>query len=223
MLAMWFGVHFYTGCMGRGLYCCSFSGKAISGPQSVNWTMVSVHAFFMSVFSEYINIVINRKNCGAPEGAAKLGEAVSSQHAVRSNNPCEQQHGYTMARFKDVHKINIGQLIKQRLDSSGMSYTHFAKLIHVSRPALYGILSGKTIDIDRLILISEVLGYDFIGNEYYAELPPECNVLEVTVDAKMLINNEVTLKLKVASDEENNSVKNTDESVKTSDINPNKE
>ena len=104
-----------------------------------------------------------------------------------------------------------------------MSYTHFAKLIHVSRPALYGILSGKTIDIDRLILISEVLGYDFIGNEYYAELPPECNVLEVTVDAKMLINNEVTLKLKVASDEENNSVKNTDESVKTSDINPNKE
>ena len=222
MLAMWFGVHFYTGCMGRGLYCCSFSGKAISGPQSVNWTMVSVHAFFMSVFSEYINIVINRKNCGAPEGATKLGEAVDSLHPARNNNPCEQ-HGYTMARFKDVHKINIGQLIKQRLDSSGMSYTHFAKLIHVSRPALYGILSGKTIDIDRLILISEMLDYDFIGNVYYAEVPPECSVVEVTVDANMLINNGVTLKLKVVSDEEKDSVNNSDKSVKISDIHNNKE
>lgn len=222
MLAMWFGVHFYTGCMGRGLYCCSFSGKAISGPQSVNWTMVSVHAFFMSVFSEYINIVINRKNCGAPEGATKLGEAVDSLHPARNNNPCEQ-HGYTMARFKDVHKINIGQLIKQRLDSSGMSYTHFAKLIHVSRPALYGILSGKTIDIDRLILISEMLDYDFIGNVYYAEMPPECSVVEVTVDANMLINNGVTLKLKVVSDEEKDSVNNSDKSVKISDIHNNKE
>ena len=222
MLAMWFGVHFYTGCMGRGLYCCSFSGKAISGPQSVNWTMVSVHAFFMSVFSEYINIVINRKNCGAPEGATKLGEAVDSLHPARNNNPCEQ-HGYTMARFKDVHKINIGQLIKQRLDSSGMSYTHFAKLIHVSRPALYGILSGKTIDIDRLILISEMLDYDFIGNVYYAEMPPECSVVEVTVDANMLINNGVTLKLKVVSGEEKDSVNNSDKSVKISDIHNNKE
>ena len=208
--------------MGRGLYCCSFSGKAISGPQSVNWTMVSVHAFFMSVFSEYINIVINRKNCGAPEGATKLGEAVDSLHPARNNNPCEQ-HGYTMARFKDVHKINIGQLIKQRLDSSGMSYTHFAKLIHVSRPALYGILSGKTIDIDRLILISEMLDYDFIGNVYYAEVPPECSVVEVTVDANMLINNGVTLKLKVVSDEEKDSVNNSDKSVKISDIHNNKE
>ena len=128
-----------------------------------------------------------------------------------------------MARFKDVHKINIGQLIKQRLDSSGMSYTHFAKLIHVSRPALYGILSGKTIDIDRLILISEMLDYDFIGNVYYAEMPPECNVVEVTVDANMLINNGVTLKLKVVSDEEKDSVNNSDKSVKISDIYNNKE
>lgn len=128
-----------------------------------------------------------------------------------------------MARFKDVHKINIGQLIKQRLDSSGMSYTHFAKLIHVSRPALYGILSGKTIDIDRLILISEMLDYDFIGNVYYAEMPPECGVVEVTVDANMLINNGVTLKLKVVSDEEKDSVNNSDKSVKISDIHNNKE
>ena len=128
-----------------------------------------------------------------------------------------------MARFKDVHKINIGQLIKQRLDSSGMSYTHFAKLIHVSRPALYGILSGKTIDIDRLILISEMLDYDFIGNVYYAEMPSECSVVEVTVDANMLINNGVTLKLKVVSDEEKDSVNNSDKSVKISDIHNNKE
>ena len=104
-----------------------------------------------------------------------------------------------------------------------MSYTHFAKLIHVSRPALYGILSGKTIDIDRLILISEMLDYDFIGNVYYAEMPSECSEVEVTVDANMLINNGVTLKLKVVSDEEKDSVNNSDKSVKISDIHNNKE
>ncbi len=122
-----------------------------------------------------------------------------------------------MARFKDVHKISIGQIIKHRLDKSGISYTRFAELIHVSRPTLYAILSGKSIDIDRLILISEILDYDFIGNVYYNTQPSTNNSVDIVIDDKMLCNNTLSLNLDFSNFTVSTVVNNTDKSVNISD------
>ncbi|MGM9835553.1 MAG: helix-turn-helix domain-containing protein [Muribaculaceae bacterium] len=122
-----------------------------------------------------------------------------------------------MARFKDVHKISIGQIIKHRLDKSGISYTRFAELIHVSRPTLYAILSGKSIDIDRLILISEILDYDFIGNVYYNTQPSTNNSVDIVIDDKMLCNNTLSLNLDFSKITASTGVNNTDKSVNISD------
>ena len=49
-----------------------------------------------------------------------------------------------------------------------MNYAEFARQIHVARTSLYRIFESKSIDIERLILISDVLDYDFIHNVYFA-------------------------------------------------------
>lgn len=68
-----------------------------------------------------------------------------------------------MASNNDIH---IGSLIKQRLDESNISYKEFARQINCERQSLYYLFGCKSIDIDRLILISKVLNFDFIRNIY---------------------------------------------------------
>lgn len=76
---------------------------------------------------------------------------------------------YTVeSRFKDIY---IGKLIQQKVDERGISYAEFARQIHCARTSLYHIFESKTIDVERLLLISEVLGYDFF-NEVYMRKPP---------------------------------------------------
>lgn len=67
---------------------------------------------------------------------------------------------------KDYKDIYIGQLIQKKVDESQMSYTEFARQIHVARTSLYRIFESKSIDVERLLLISEVLDYDFIHKVY---------------------------------------------------------
>lgn len=66
-------------------------------------------------------------------------------------------------KFKDVY---IGRLIQQKVDERRMSYAEFARQIHCARTSLYHIFNSKNIDVERLLLISEVLQYDFIGEIY---------------------------------------------------------
>ena len=66
---------------------------------------------------------------------------------------------------KDVH---IGKEIKRVLKASGMSVTEFAQRICCHRKNVYDIFGRKSLDIDRIIMISEILGYDFI-HELYTE------------------------------------------------------
>ena len=70
--------------------------------------------------------------------------------------------------YKDIY---IGQLIQQRLDETHMSYAEFARRIHVARSSLYRIFASKSIDVERLLLISSVLDYDFLHNVYLAHAP----------------------------------------------------
>lgn len=81
--------------------------------------------------------------------------------------------------YKDIY---IGPLIKQKLDESGIPYAVFARQIHCARTNLYRIFNSKSIDIERLLLISDILRYDFIHEVYiphYAPFTPDfpCIVL----------------------------------------------
>lgn len=78
-------------------------------------------------------------------------------------------------KFKDIY---IGKIIQQKVDERGISYAEFARKIHCARTSLYHIFNSKNIDVERLLLISEVLEYDFINEIYlhkrangYAQTP----------------------------------------------------
>jgi predicted transcriptional regulator len=65
--------------------------------------------------------------------------------------------------------VHIGALIKQKLEDSKMSPLTFANKINCCRTNIYRIFKSKSIDIDQLILISEVLDYDFLSCYYCTE------------------------------------------------------
>ena len=67
------------------------------------------------------------------------------------------------AKFKDIY---LGKIIQQKVDERGISYAEFARKIHCARTSLYHIFNSKNIDVERLLLISEVLDFDFIGEVY---------------------------------------------------------
>lgn len=66
-------------------------------------------------------------------------------------------------KFKDIY---IGKIIQQKVDERHISYAEFARQIHCARTSLYHIFNSKNIDVERLLLISEVLQYDFISEVY---------------------------------------------------------
>lgn len=74
-----------------------------------------------------------------------------------------------MKARKDVH---IGSEIARVVREKGMSITEFAEMICCHRKNVYDIFTRKSIDVDRLIRISEVLDYDFIRKVYYADDEP---------------------------------------------------
>ena len=69
--------------------------------------------------------------------------------------------------LKDIH---IGEEIKKKIKERGMSYTEFARRIHCERATLYHLFKCKSIDTERLILISEILNYDFIHTLYFPDI-----------------------------------------------------
>ncbi len=86
--------------------------------------------------------------------------------------------------------IIIGEIIRRKLDESGISYTEFAKRIHCERQSLYYLFKCKSIDIERLMLISKALNYDFIKHIYLEENnredQPGQNSLIINIDADNL-------------------------------------
>ncbi len=65
--------------------------------------------------------------------------------------------------LKDIH---IGSAIAQQIACAGMSYAEFARRLNCDRTTVYGIVKSKSIDIERLIRISEILDFDFIEQVY---------------------------------------------------------
>ncbi len=102
---------------------------------------------------------------------------------------------------KHNSEIFIGKIIEQKVKESHLSVSQFASLISRSRTTIYDIFNRKSIDIDLLLTISEVLDYDFLTEIYVPQrkdpAPKKCylaievdpsaipaNVREVTSDQK---------------------------------------
>lgn len=71
---------------------------------------------------------------------------------------------------KHNSEIFIGKIIEQKVKESHLSVSQFASLISRSRTTIYDIFNRKSIDIDLLLTISEVLDYDFLTEIYV----PQC-------------------------------------------------
>jgi hypothetical protein len=58
-------------------------------------------------------------------------------------------------------KIHIGKLIEEKLNEMGMKKSEFAKRIYKQRQNVNDLLNKESIDTNDLLLISEVLKFDF--------------------------------------------------------------
>ena len=67
------------------------------------------------------------------------------------------------SKYKEIY---IGRIIQAKVDERGMSYAEFARSIHCARTSLYHLFESKSIDVERLLLIGEVLEFDFISEVY---------------------------------------------------------
>ncbi|MFA5301693.1 MAG: helix-turn-helix transcriptional regulator [Bacteroidales bacterium] len=67
-------------------------------------------------------------------------------------------------------EIFIGKIIEKKVKESNLTVSQFASLISRSRTTIYDIFNRKSIDIDLLLTISEVLDYDFLTEIYI----PKC-------------------------------------------------
>jgi transcriptional regulator with XRE-family HTH domain len=87
----------------------------------------------------------------------------------------------------NLQNIHIGSIIKEVLTKKSMTVTEFGNKINRERTTVYDIFSRKSIDIDLLIQISNVLDYDFIHEVYF----PQNNATPHTAPHKILIAIEV--------------------------------
>ena len=76
------------------------------------------------------------------------------------------------------HDIHIGRKIQSVFNQSGLSVAQFARLLDIQRTRIYGIFNSKTLDIDLLCRISDVLHYDFIS-EYLKEREENPTVINI--------------------------------------------
>jgi predicted transcriptional regulator len=70
-------------------------------------------------------------------------------------------------------KIHIGDLIRRKLEESGMDKTVFANRIKKSYPTTLNIFKKSSIKTDDLLKISKVLKYDFF-RIYSADIQLTC-------------------------------------------------
>ena len=64
------------------------------------------------------------------------------------------------------YDIHIGSKIQSVFNQSGLTVSQFARLLQVQRTRIYNIFNSKTLDIDLLCKISDVLHYDFLTEVY---------------------------------------------------------
>jgi len=90
-------------------------------------------------------------------------------------------------------EIHIGETIKEKFTSSGLSVTELARRIRTTRQNVYGIFERSSIDTALLIRLGEALNHNFfnhfmdenvmedIGSDYVEKRPARV-VLQIEVD-----------------------------------------
>ena len=76
------------------------------------------------------------------------------------------------------HDIHIGRKIHFVFKQSGLSVSQFARLLDIQRTRAYNIFNSKTLDIDLICKISDLLHYDFIS-EYLKEREENPTVINI--------------------------------------------
>lgn len=71
-------------------------------------------------------------------------------------------------KTKDIH---IGSVIKQKFEESSLTIVQFAQLIYCDRTTVYDLFKRKSIDVDRLLVISEALCFNFLWEIYLKNNP----------------------------------------------------
>ncbi|WP_455621998.1 helix-turn-helix domain-containing protein [Parabacteroides sp.] len=67
--------------------------------------------------------------------------------------------------------IHIGEIIKQKVQERNMSIADFADKICCDRTTVYDLFKRNSIDINRLLRVSEALDYNFIEEIYLPKKP----------------------------------------------------
>jgi hypothetical protein len=66
-----------------------------------------------------------------------------------------------MANTDNVH---IGQLVKSVFDESGMTVSELARQLHCERTNIYTIFRRRTVDVELLAMLSEILNHNFLDD-----------------------------------------------------------
>ncbi len=67
-----------------------------------------------------------------------------------------------------------------------MSYAEFARRLNVERTTVYNIVRSKSIDVERLIRISQILEYDFLSRVYLGKEDCSDNCIDIKLDSNSL-------------------------------------
>lgn len=113
----------------------------------------------------------------------------------------------------DLKSIHIGELIKEKLNERGFTYAEFARKLNCDRTNVYNIVKSKSIDIERLIHISNILDFDFIKHYYY-------DINNETTDVFINDKNNISIRvpLKMIKHQEDKSQLNINISISDTDI-----
>jgi plasmid maintenance system antidote protein VapI len=68
--------------------------------------------------------------------------------------------------YKNSKDIHIGSIIEHRIRAKSINISEFADMLNCERSTVYAIFKRKSIDIVRLMQISELLDYDFFMHIY---------------------------------------------------------
>jgi transcriptional regulator with XRE-family HTH domain len=81
-------------------------------------------------------------------------------------------------------RVNIGHIIEHKLNELGISKTEFGNRIGVANQNVNRIFEKKSIDINKLMEISEALEYDFF--QYFKPI-------DITTDISKNSSNEIEI------------------------------
>lgn len=64
----------------------------------------------------------------------------------------------------NTDNVHIGYLIKSVFDESGMTVSELARQLHCEPTNVYTIFKRRTVDVELLAMISEILNHNFLDD-----------------------------------------------------------